>query len=128
MKEVLLAGAGGFLGAGARYLAGQFCLTSLPGAVFPWATFAVNVIGCFFIGLITGVDQQLQLLSPSVRVLLITGILGGFTTFSAFGLEVVSLLKAQRGGIAALYVFGSISLGGLAVWVGLLLGGLQRAS
>ncbi len=102
---------GGALGAALRYLA-----TLLWPA--PWGVLAVNVAGSLAIGLLAG------RLSPALAPLLITGVLGGFTTFSAFSLDALRLVEGGRLGAAALYVGGSVGLSILACALGLWLGRL----
>ncbi len=102
---------GGALGAALRYLA-----TLLWPA--PWGVLAVNVAGSLAIGLLAG------RLSPALAPLLITGVLGGFTTFSAFSLDALRLVEGGRLGAAALYVGGSVGLSVLACALGLWLGRL----
>lgn len=117
MKLILMAGLGGALGA-----AGRYALTSIllrvTGPQFPWGTLAVNVLGSLAMGLVFGLLQQrLETLSPELRLFLTVGVLGGFTTFSAFSLDVVSLLQRQDVWGAALYIGVSIvlSVGALAL-------------
>jgi CrcB protein len=105
-KNILLVGIGGAIGSVGRYL----CIAGINRwailAAFPWGTLAVNVIGCFVIGFIGGLGASKQLFSESGRIFLFTGILGGFTTFSAFGLETFYLLRTSQG----LLAFGNIFL------------------
>lgn len=85
---------------------------------FPFATFTVNLVGSFLIGYFFSLAENRGAFSPALLLFLTTGILGGFTTFSAFGLETVTLLEEGRVGIAALYAIGSLVLGILAVVLG----------
>jgi CrcB protein len=110
MRELLLAGAGGFLGAAARY--GLSMAMKPWTAAFPWNTLAINVIGCFLIGLLSPLVGH----RPAWFVFLIPGILGGFTTFSAFGYETLKLAEGGRGLLAVAYVAASVGLGLGAVW------------
>jgi fluoride exporter len=91
MTRFLLVCAGGALGSGARYLMTLWMIRAA-GAAFPWGTILVNVIGCFLIALIM---EGWPALNPDVRLLLTTGMLGGFTTYSAFNQE--TLLYAREG-------------------------------
>ena len=91
MERLLLVCLGGAFGSGARYLASQAAL-SLLGSSFPYGTLTVNVIGSFLIGLIQHVGLNSTLLSPTLRILLTTGVLGGFTTYSAFNHETLQLV------------------------------------
>jgi CrcB protein len=98
---------GGGLGALLRYELGGF-VQARAGAAFPWGTFAVNALGCFAIGVLaTWIDERGGG-SPAVRTLLIAGLLGGFTTFSAFGLETWRLLEEGRALGAALNAGASV--------------------
>ena len=121
MKNVLLVAAGGAIGSVLRWaLSGAVQRWS--GSPFPWGTFAVNAIGSFAIGLLAALALERALVSPPVRLFLIVGVLGGFTTFSAFSWESVALLRDGQWGAAAAYAFGS-----LAVGVGGALAGLALA-
>jgi CrcB protein len=119
MQIVVLVGAGGMVGAVMRYLVGRGVFVATGATWFPYGTLAVNVTGCFLIGFLAGFAEARQTLSPETRAFLLVGILGGFTTFSAFGLETVSLVR--QGEVAA--GLGNIALqlilGLAAVWVGL---------
>lgn len=111
-EKVLAVGAGGFLGAVVRFLIslGMEKWTRS----FPWATLGINVAGCFLIGLLQPAVRERELL----LVFLVPGILGGFTTFSAFGHETVALAERGAPGLAAAYVASSVLLGLAAVWLG----------
>ena len=113
----LLAGAGSFLGGGTRYLVSRWL--PRPGAgAFPWATFAVNVAGCFLLGLVSGMGTAGRAADPRLRLLLATGFCGGFTTFSTFMDENLSLLRGGRPGAFALYAAASLVLGFAAIVLG----------
>lgn len=117
--NILLVGLGGFAGAVSRYLLGGWVLHHSLNARFPWSTFAVNALGCLLIGLLSGLAERLDWFTPSMRLLLLTGLLGGFTTFSAFGLETVHLLRRGEPWIALAYTLSSLLACTLAVWIGL---------
>lgn len=117
--DILLVGLGGFAGAVARYAAGGWVLHHTVGAKFPWSTFAVNVSGCLLMGLLSGLAERLEWFTPQMRVLLFTGLLGGFTTFSAFGLETVHLLRRGDVLTALLYAASSVAVCVAAIWIGL---------
>jgi CrcB protein len=119
MANILTVGLGGFAGAVARYLLGGWVLHHTLSAKFPWSTFAVNILGCLAIGVLSGLAERLDWFTPSMRLLLLTGLLGGFTTFSAFGLETVHLLRRGELGIAASYALASVLACTLAVWIGM---------
>ena len=99
----------------ARYLAGHLA-QRLFGTSFPWGTLAVNISGCFLIGLACGLLQTEEASPP--RLFIIVGVLGGFTTFSAFGYETMDLLKENGAGPAAANVGLQIAAGLSAVWLG----------
>lgn len=86
--------------------------------VFPVGTFVVNIVGCLLIGGLAGVGERFSWLTDDVRLLLVTGLLGGFTTFSAFGLETFNLLRRGDLATAAVYVLLSVLVGLLCVWLG----------
>ena len=112
----LLIGAGGGLGAVARYFMQQYVQGRWPLA-WPVGTGAVNALGCLLAGLALGLLERYEL-GAAWRLLLITGVCGGFTTFSAFALENVGLLREGNVGLAALYAGGSVALGVLLAGVG----------
>ena len=119
MKALLLVGLGGGIGSMARYALGMLLMQPAAHGRFPLATFAVNVLGCLLAGLLAGWWERQAILSADARLFVFTGLLGGFTTFSAFGLETVALLRRGEPGTAALYAGGSVALGIAAVWLGL---------
>ena len=117
--NIILVGAGGFIGSIARYLLSGWVLHHTLGGKFPWSTFVVNVLGCLLIGVLSGMIERLEWFTPQMRLLLLTGLLGGFTTFSAFGLETVFLLRRGEVLIAVAYALSSVAVCVTAVWVGL---------
>ena len=117
--NILLVGAGGFIGSIARYLLSGWVLHHTLGGKFPWSTFVVNVLGCLLIGVLSGMIERLEWFTPQMRLLLLTGLLRGFTTFSAFGLETVFLLRRGEVLIAVAYALSSVAVCVTAVWVGL---------
>lgn len=119
MWNLLLVGFGGGIGAIARYLAGGWVLHQTLQERIPYGTLAVNLAGCLAIGLVAGAAERFDVLTPETRLFLITGLLGGFTTFSAFGYETMFLLRRGEPLVAAGYVAASVGLGLFAVWLGL---------
>lgn len=117
MSSVLLVGLGGALGSMARYLmvlgVGRWL-----GTGFPWGTLSVNLIGCFLMGLLTALFTGPLPVSVETRLFFTTGILGGFTTFSAFGLDASGLFDKGDSGAALLYLAGSVALGYAGVRLG----------
>ena len=116
MKLILAIGTGSFIGGILRYLLSHFIHTKFFSA-FPFGTFFVNIVGCFFMGIVFAVADR-NMLSNEWRLFLATGLLGGFTTFSAFSSEVLNLLRDGQLGYAALYATSSVILGLLATFVG----------
>ena len=119
MKAILLVALGGALGSVARFKASGYVLHHTIDWRFPAGTFAVNVIGCLIAGILAALAEKHDFFEPDLRLLLFTGFLGGFTTFSAFGLETMHLLKRGDVGIAAANVLLSVTLGLLALWLGM---------
>ena len=111
-------GLGGFVGSIARYAAGVL-LAGAGNGRFPVATFLVNVVGCFAIGLLAGTFERHAPRFDELRPFLFTGVLGGFTTFSAFGLETIAMIRRGDWTTAALYAAGSVVVGLVAVALGL---------
>jgi fluoride exporter len=118
-KQSLLVAVGGALGSVARFKLGGFVLHHSEGWNFPASTFSVNVLGCLVIGLLAGLAERHDLFSPNARLLLFTGLLGGFTTFSAFGYETVFLIRRGLFAMAAGYVLLSVFCGLVAVGGGM---------
>lgn len=118
MKEMLIVGLGGFFGAISRYKLGGLVLHHTVNQKFPYSTFAVNLIGCFLIGIIAGLAEKHHIINPQLRLILITGFLGGFTTFSSFSLESIFLIKRGEFGIALLYGILSMLFGVCLAYLG----------
>jgi fluoride exporter len=119
-KNILMVGIGGGIGSIARYLCQKFIYSSWQHA-FPLATFLVNILGCFLIGVFFALAEKGELLDPSWRLFLTTGICGGFTTFSAFAYENVTLLKTGNLLFLGLYAAGSVFFGIAATFGGIAL-------
>jgi len=121
MKEMLLVGLGGGLGALGRYGLGLLMVRWL-GTAFPWPTLFINLIGCFLIGLaLGGGPGPTGFLSREMRLFGVVGFLGAFTTFSTFGYEAIALLQGGKPALAGLYVLASVLLGLGGVSLGLFL-------
>jgi CrcB protein len=118
IKNILLVGLGGGLGSMLRYLC-QKWLYQLAPHPFPWGTFAVNLTGCFLIGLFWGITFKSFAVNEGWKLFLMTGICGGFTTFSAFTLESIGLLREQKTGLFFSYIIGSVVLGLIATYAGM---------
>jgi len=120
MKLVLLAAAGGALGSACRYFVNLLAAQAF-GLGFPWGTLAVNVVGSFIMGLVIALGAHKLSITNELRVLIATGFLGGFTTFSAFSLDFALLFERKAYGLAALYLAGSVGLSILALFAALFL-------
>lgn len=123
--HILLVGVGGFIGSVLRYLAGTWTQRLLHEPAWPYGTLLVNVVGCLLLGLLGGLadhGSRSELMTPGSRHLLMIGLLGGFTTFSTFGYETMSLVRQGQHGWALANVAASLILGLLAVALGYLLG------
>jgi CrcB protein len=120
--EFLLVGSGGFIGSGLRYITATSVQRYFPHVAFPFGTVTVNVIGCFLIGYIANALQARGIIDPAVQLFLIVGILGGFTTFSAFSYENVLLAQDAHAGMALLNAVISVVAGFGAAWLGLQVG------
>ena len=111
LKPMLIVAVGGAIGSVIRYKLGGFALHRTEGWNFPVSTLSVNVLGCFVIGILAALAEHHDFFSPTVRLLLFTGLLGGFTTFSAFGYETVFLLRRGLLQVAVAYVILSVFVG-----------------
>ncbi|MBY5863316.1 fluoride efflux transporter CrcB [Rhizobium leguminosarum] len=118
MIQALLVAVGGAIGSLLRYYVGQWALR-LMGPAFPWGTLAVNVVGCFVIGVFAELIARKFNASVDLRLLLITGFLGGFTTFSAFSLDAISLFERGEAVAGGIYIAASVGLSMAAVMTGL---------
>jgi len=114
LKNFLLVGLGGALGSMMRYAVALL----INSKYFPYATLAVNIIGCFVIGLVFAISIKDELFLNNWKLFLATGICGGFTTFSAFSLENMGLLQSGKAGLAAVYILTSVVLGIAASFLG----------
>lgn len=123
MTNYVLVFVGGGLGATVRYWFQGFIYAE-SGTNFPYGTIAVNVLGCFVIGLLMSSMEERFLIQPSIRVFLTIGILGGFTTFSSFSFETISLFRDGETLYAFANALGTLVLCLSATWLGLQLGKL----
>ncbi|HEX8552649.1 MAG TPA: fluoride efflux transporter CrcB [Abditibacteriaceae bacterium] len=117
MRHIIFVGLGGFLGSVARFQLGALA-TQLFGPRVPAGTLVVNLLGCFLVGYLSGLIEKRYLFSAETRLFLITGFLGGFTTFSAFGLETTRLLERGKWPFAMANVVANVVGGLLLVWLG----------
>ena len=117
MSRLFLIGLAGFIGTLCRYsLSGV--IARRYGETFPLGTLAVNLIGCLLVGLLFYLLQERFVVNPTIRTVVLIGLLGGFTTFSSLGLQTFTLLQDGEFGLAALNLTVSNFLGLALVWVG----------
>lgn len=118
IKNILLVGLGGGIGSIARYFCQKWFAANFTSS-FPWGTFTVNIIGCLAIGIFWGLIFKTVNSTESWKLFLMTGLCGGFTTFSAFTLESVGLLKEEKMALLFSYVAASVVIGLLATYIGI---------
>ena len=118
MAKLLLIGAGGFIGAVLRYVVSGSAQTLSQSLAFPYGTLAVNILRCFGIGVLSELLDTRALFDTDTRAFLVVGILGGFTTFSAFGIETMNLIREGEAALAVMNVGAQVFLGLGAVWFG----------
>jgi len=118
MNHLLLASLGGAIGAGLRFMVGNVAIRYV-GVSFPWATLFVNVVGSLLMGILIGILVRRTGTPNEVRIFLATGLLGGFTTFSAFSLDAINLWQRGDSTAAAGYVLASVVFSLLALFIGL---------
>ena len=118
VRELLLVALGGAVGSVLRVVTSGLAFRALPPG-FPWGTVAVNLIGSLVFGVIVGLASNRGGVTANERALLLSGLLGGFTTFSAFSFDTVELLIQGFAGRALLNVVGQVMIGALALWLGM---------
>lgn len=118
LLDLLVIGAAGSLGAIARYLCSLLGRTLAPDAGFPYATLAINVLGCLLIGVVMAIVERAGPFHRPIFLIAAVGFLGSFTTFSTFSFETLQLFRGGQGGLAALYAVASVALGLGAVQLG----------
>lgn len=119
--SLLIVGTGGFIGSVLRFVTTKFVQGSC-SSTFPWGTLAVNVIGSLVIGFLYGLTMRDDLMNRSWQFFLITGVCGGYTTFSAFAVENLAMFNQKMIGSAVLYITITVSVGLLAVFLGAIIG------
>jgi CrcB protein len=116
--KVMLVGVGGFIGSVSRYLLGGYIQQVSNSSGFPYGTLAVNLAGCFTIGLLSQLAESRGIFTPETRALIFVGILGGFTTFSSFGNETINLFRDGQMVSAFGNMAANVILGLFLVWLG----------
>ena len=118
MVNALMVGMGGFVGSVCRLLVYEASKLMFSSPWLPYATLTVNIVGCFIIGLLGGISEVRQIFTPELRCLVFVGFLGGFTTFSTFGLEIFAMLSDGRPLAALTCIATHLIFGVAAVWLG----------
>ena len=116
--RIIWVGVGGFAGSALRYWLSGVVLARYPGTALPWPTIVVNLTGCLVIGVLAGAAESRELLGPDARAFVFAGLLGGFTTFSAFALETVNSARTSAWQPAMLNVAISVVAGVALCWLG----------
>ncbi len=120
LRNLLIVGIGGFLGSITRYLS-QIATEKIFSILFPAGIFIVNILGCLLIGIVYALSERGNILTAEMRLFLAVGFCGGFTTFSTFSYDNLMLLKDNSIGLLLLNTFGSVAIGLLAVYAGIVL-------
>jgi len=120
MQKTILIGLAGLVGTLLRYWLSGLVARQY-GETFPWGTMTVNLIGCLVTGVVFYLTEERFLINPAVRTVVLIGLLGGFTTFSSYGLQTFTLLRDGELGLATLNVAVSNVAGLLLVWLGYVL-------
>jgi len=118
VSKIFIIGAGGFIGAVLRYFTSGLIQAASGSFSFPFGTMAVNLIGCFFIGMLTYLVEFRSMFTVETRHFVLIGLLGSFTTFSTFSNETINLLRENRIDMAALNVILQVVFGLGLVWAG----------
>lgn len=118
LTNILLVGAGGFIGSVLRYLVSGYVQQASRSLDFPFGTLAVNVFGCFVIGFLSQLAEDQGLFTSESRLFVFTGMLGGFTTFSSFGNETLNLARDSQMMNAFANIGTNLIIGLFAVWLG----------
>ncbi len=116
---IILVGIGGFIGATLRYLVGNWIQNLSGNPEFPYGTLLVNLIGCLIIGFVIAISETQDNISQEIQIFLTVGVLGGFTTFSAFGIDTVNFIRNGDLHLGAINIVLQLTLGILAAWLGL---------
>jgi CrcB protein len=119
-RSLLLVAIGSCIGGVSRFLCQQFIQKHFPSSI-PFGTLSVNIIGCFIIGVIYGLANKNNILSPELRIFIATGFCGGYTTFSSFAYENISLIQEGEFYYTGVYILLSLIIGFAAVYAGILI-------
>jgi len=125
MKQLLFIGLGGFIGSILRYLVSKLNL-SVHFLSIPVGTLTVNIVGSLVIGFIAGIAMKSEIISPDLRLFLMVGICGGFTTFSSFSLENMMLMQNGQYFTALIYTLSSVFFSMLAVYMGYMISNILQ--
>jgi CrcB protein len=117
MQKTILIALAGLVGTLLRYWLSGLVARQY-GETFPWGTMTVNTVGCFLTGAVFYLTEERFLVNPTVRTVILMGLLGGFTTFSSYGLQTFTLLRDGEFGLASLNVAASNVIGLLMIWAG----------
>jgi len=117
-QNILLVGLGGFVGSVLRYLASGWAMEMFKTSQLPIGTMVVNIVGSLLLGILGGFSENIQLFSPNIKLLIFVGLLGGFTTFSTFGYETITLLRNDQILLAFANVAVQLFVGFGAVYLG----------
>ena len=120
LRTILIVGTGGFIGSVMRFLV-QILMEKGLSSTFPWGTFIANIAGSFIIGIVFAFAEKGSLMNSEWRLFLAVGICGGFTTFSSFAYNNLTMIKDQTYGQLFLNIGGSLFFGILAVYLGIVL-------
>ena len=118
MYNLLILGLGGFFGAISRYMLSEYVQNLFKQTAFPYGTLAVNILGCFVLGVLTHAAGAKGLLDAQTRLFLMVGFVGAFTTFSTFSLESVNLFQSGQNAAGLLNILSSNLLGLVFVFIG----------
>jgi fluoride exporter len=121
MQKTILIGLAGLAGTLFRYWLSGLVARQY-GETFPWGTMAVNLVGCFLTGAVFHLTEERFLVDPTIRTVILIGLLGGFTTFSSYGLQTFMLLRDGEFGLATLNIATANVVGLLLVWAGYVFG------
>jgi CrcB protein len=118
MKECIVVGSGGMIGAVGRYLMTLLVNSLSKGHPFPFSTLVVNFIGCFAFGIMSGLVEHSKIITPTMKLFIMVGIIAAFTTFSTFSHDIFVMIRNNQIMLAFFNLFIKVSFGVIAVWLG----------